>query len=156
MHLVRGVAARMAALVWCVVADSPYLVALALCDQEGRRLMPLAGRSQAAVAAEGDAPQELAHALALELLLRVWQRSDDGALARAAGESSLLLVELPMQALPEQIPALKSAWLNTGDTDALLMGLRSIAVRAWTLSVAKFQPVTLTPLWGDQALAATE
>ena len=35
------------------------------------------------------------------------------------------------------------------------MGLRSIAVRAWTLSVAKFQPVTLTPLWEDQALAAT-
>ena len=61
-----------------------------------------------------------------------------------------------MQALPEQIPALKSAWLNTGDTDAFLMGLRSIAVRAWTLSVTKFQPVTLTPLWGDQALAATE
>ena len=119
-------------------------------------MMPLAGRSQAAVAAEGDAPQELAHVLALELLLRVWQRSDDGALARAAGESSLLLVELPMQALPEQLPAFKSAWLNTGDTDAFLMGLRSIAVRAWTLSVAKFQPVTLTPLWGDQALAATE
>ena len=100
----------------CLVAPwriPPYLVALALCDQEGRRLMPLAGRSQAAVAAQGDAPHELAHALALELLLRVWQRSDDGALARAAGEFSLLLVELPMQTLPEQIPALKSAWLNT-------------------------------------------
>ena len=85
MRLVRGVAARMAALVWCAVADSPYLVALALCDQEGRRLMPLAGRSQAAVAAQGEVPHELAHALALELLLRVWQRSDDGALARATG-----------------------------------------------------------------------
>ena len=139
-----------------VLADSPYLVAMALIDQQGRRALPLGGRSQKEMAPQGEAPEVLGHALVLELLLRVWQRSDDGALARAAGESSLLLVELPMQALPEQIPALKSVWLNTGDTDAFLMGLRSIAVRAWTLSVAKFQPVTLTPLWGDQALAATE
>ncbi len=137
----------MASIATASVADSPYLVALALCEQGGRRLMPLAGRSQQVVAAGGETPEVLGHALALELLLRVWQRSDDGALSRAAASSSLLLVELPMDALPEQLPALKADWLTSGDTDACLLALKDIAPRAWAMSVAKFQPVTLTPLW---------
>ena len=66
------------------MAHSPYLIALAFFDQEGRRAMPLAGKSQVAVAAEGDAPEQLGKELALDLLLRVWQRSDDGPLQRAA------------------------------------------------------------------------
>ena len=39
------------------MADTPYLVALALIEQEGRRASPLAGRSQKEVAAEGEAVQ---------------------------------------------------------------------------------------------------
>ena len=81
---------------WFAVADTPYLIALALFDQQGRRALPLAGRSQAEVVPEGEVPQVLGHALVLELLLRVWQRSDEGALQRAAGLHSLLLVELPI------------------------------------------------------------
>ena len=68
-----------------VLADSPYLVAMALIDQQGRRALPLGGRSQKEVAPQGEAPEALGHALVLELLLRVWQRSDQGALQRAAG-----------------------------------------------------------------------
>ena len=77
------------------MADAPYLVALALFDQGDKRAMPLAGKSQAVVAAAGDAPNQLGKELALDLLLRVWQRSDDGPLARAAAVNSLVLVELP-------------------------------------------------------------
>lgn len=129
------------------MADSPYLVALALMEQGGGRALPLAGRSQKQLAGEGNAPQELGHALALELLLRVWQRSDDGALSRAAGAESLLLVELAMERLPEDLPVLKAAWLTSGDFAAFKVGLRSISERAWTISVAKFQPISLMPLW---------
>lgn len=50
--------------------------------------------SRSARAALPQQPVEVAHALALELLLRVWQRSDDGPLRRACGLESLLLVEL--------------------------------------------------------------
>ncbi|MAR06829.1 MAG: hypothetical protein CL862_06985 [Cyanobium sp. NAT70] len=129
------------------MADSPYLVALALIEQDGRRALPLSGRSQKSIAAEGEAPQELGHVLALELLLRVWQRSDEGVLKRAAGVESLLLVELSMERLPEDLPNLKAAWLNTGDTAALMKALKAITLRAWSVSVAKFQPVSLTPVW---------
>jgi hypothetical protein len=129
------------------VADTPYLVALALIEQEGRRALPLAGRSQKEVAAEGEAPDELGRALVLELLLRVWQRSDEGLLKRAAAAESLLLVELPMERLPEDLPVLKAAWLNSGDAEAFRKGLQRMSPRAWTIAVEKFQPVSLRQLW---------
>ena len=129
------------------MADTPYLVALALIEQEGRRASPLAGRSQKEVAAEGEAPDELGRALVLELLLRVWQRSDEGLLKRAAAAESLLLVELPMERLPEDLPVLKAAWLNSGDAEAFRKGLQGMSPRAWTIAVEKFQPVSLRQLW---------
>ena len=67
------------------MADSPYLVALALIEQDGRRSLPLTGKSQPAAAAAASDPGETGRSLALELLLRIWQRSDDGPLRRACG-----------------------------------------------------------------------
>ena len=134
-------------LVWFAMADTPYLIAMALFDQQGRRALPLAGRSQAEVAPIGEAPQLLGHALALDLLLRVWQRSDEGSLQRAAGLYSLLLVELPMERLPEDLPAIKAAWLKTGDTKAFKVALQAMSSRGWTIAVEKFKPVVLNPAW---------
>jgi|TARA_B100001094_G_scaffold7041_1_gene6295 hypothetical protein len=134
-------------LVWFAMADTPYLIAMALFDQQGRRALPLAGRSQAEVAPIGEAPQLLGHALALDLLLRVWQRSDEGSLQRAAGLYSLLLVELPMERLPEDLPAIKAAWLKTGDTEAFKVALQAMSSRGWTMAVEKFKPVVLNPAW---------
>ena len=127
-----------------VMAAAPYLVALALIEQEGRRALPLAGRSLKAEDAAAEQPTQVAHALALELLLRLLQRSDDGALKRACGVDSLLLVELPMECLPEELPRLKADWLNSGDTRAFQKGLQAICGRAWTMSIAKFEPISLT------------
>ena len=130
------------------MSDSPYLVVMALISQEGRRGLPLGGRSQKTIAAQGEAPHELGHELALELLLRVWQRSDEGSLQRAAGLDSLLLVELPMERLPEDLPAIKADWLKTGDTEAFKVALQAKSLRGWTIAVEKFKPVVLNPAWG--------
>ena len=131
-----------------VMADAPYLIALALLEQNGARALPLGGRSLPADAdlAEGGQPHGIAQELALELLVRVWQRSQEGPLRQAVAEGGLLLAELPMECLPEALPALKAAWLNSGDTAAFHQGLRAMAGRAWSLSIAKFQPLTFTPL----------
>ena len=129
------------------MADAPYLVALALFDQGGKRAMPLAGKSQTEVVAEGEAPGSLGKELALDLLLRVWQRSDEGPLQRAAAAASLLLVELPMERLPEDLPQIKADWLSSGDTTTCLKALQRIASRAWRVSSEKFKPVALTPVW---------
>lgn len=128
------------------MADNPYLVALALIEQDGRRSLPLTGKSQPAAAAAASDPGETGRSLALELLLRIWQRSDDGPLRRAAGPDSLLLVELPLELMSEQLPVLKANWITTGDTAALLDGLKTLVQRGWRIHFAKYEPVSF-PSW---------
>ena len=69
------------------MAEAPYLVALALFEQDGGRAMPLAGRSQLSAAADDEAPVPLGHALVLELLLRIkaaWLNTGDTQAFKAA------------------------------------------------------------------------
>ena len=127
------------------MADSPYLIAMALVTFAGRRALPLNGKSQTAAATQASDPGEAGYSLALELLLRVWQRSDEGSLQRAAGDSSLLLLELPLEAITEQLPLLKANWIGGGDTEALLSALEGLAIRGWRIGIAKYEPVRFIP-----------
>ncbi|MCT0248572.1 hypothetical protein [Synechococcus sp. CS-205] len=120
---------------------APYLIALALLEQGGQRAMPLQGKSlPEPVPADGD-PGDVGRQQALELLVRVWQRSEGGALRRAAGEHSLLLLELPIEALQETLPAIKARWIATGDNMALLQQLRELAGGLWTLGLERREPL---------------
>jgi hypothetical protein len=81
------------------VADASHLIALALVPFGGRRDLPLSGKSQGAAATQASDPGKAGYSLALELLLRVWQHSEEGAMQqRAAGDASLLL-EMPLKAM---------------------------------------------------------
>ena len=130
------------------MADSPYLLAIALFEQNGKRAMPLGGRSLPRDVTQDEAgvPVQIACELALELLLRVWQRSDEGPLQREAGPGSLLMAELGMEHLPEDLPLLKATWLTTGDSSAFQRGLLAISSRCWSVSIAKFEPITFRAL----------
>lgn len=127
------------------MADAPYLVALALLEREGRRALPLTGKSCRPEAAEAEDPGETGHGLALELLLRLWQGSDEQAFRRCAGDSSLLLVEMPLESLTQMLPVLKANWVGGGDTEVFLNALRDLCVRGWTLSQAKHEPMCFRP-----------
>jgi len=123
------------------MADAPYLIALALLEQDGRRAMPLQGKSlRDPLAADAD-PGEEGRQQVLELLVRVWQRSEDGALRRAAADHSLLLAAVPIEALADQLPALKAAWLNEGNTAALQSGLAALGSGLWAVTQAKREPL---------------
>lgn len=124
------------------MADATYLVALALVEISGKRALPLTGKSQAAAALEASDPGEVGRSLALDLLLRLWQRSDEGPLQRAAGDASLLLVEIPMEVMSEQLPLLKASWLSGGETQVLLDSLQGLVSRAWRISIAKYEAVS--------------
>lgn len=123
------------------IADAPYLIALALLEQQGERAMPLQGKSLREPLPADEDPGAVGHQQALELLMRVWQRSDQGALRRAGGTHSLLLIAVPIEALQEQVPALKARWLNGGDTATLLDDLRRIAEAVWSLELEPRQPL---------------
>jgi hypothetical protein len=124
------------------MADAPYLVSLALVEFAGKRALPLTGKSQSTEAADAVDPGDDGRTLALELLLRLWQRSEEGPLQRAAGEASLLLVELPLELMSEQLPLLKANWISGGETMAFLSSLEDLAIRAWRITIAKFEPVS--------------
>jgi len=123
------------------MADAPYLIAMALLDQGGIRAMPLQGKSlREPLPADGD-PGEVGRQQALDLLVRVWQRSDEGPLARAGGDQSLLVAAVPIEAFQEDLPALKAQWLNSGDTAALVTGLAALGSGVWSLNLESRQPL---------------
>ena len=122
------------------MADAPYLVALALVESGGKRSLPLTGKSWSGASDAAD-PGETGRALALELLLRLWQRTDGAPLQRAAGDDSLLLLELPLQPMSEQLPVIKAAWTSGGGTDALLRGLKDLAIRGWRIPFARHEGI---------------
>lgn len=128
------------------MVDAPYLIALALVEIDGRRALPLNGRSLPAAQAEAADPGELGRNLALELLLRLWERSEEGGMRRVAGSQSLLLLQMPLELMSERIPQLKATWLSGGDTEALLSGLQQISSRGWRLEVARGEPIRF-PFW---------
>ena len=78
------------------MADAPYLICLALLEQDAQRAMPLNGLSLKQAIATGSDPGEAGNTLALELLIRLWQRSEAQPVSRCAGEASLLLLQLPL------------------------------------------------------------
>jgi len=127
------------------MADTPYLVALALVEHDGRRALPLGGQSWTG-AANAEDPGELGRSLALDLLLRLLQRSEQGGLRRLAGDDSLLLLEMPLEQMSEQLPALKATWLAGGDNGTLLAALRALSGRAWRVTTAKYEGVSFSPL----------
>ncbi|MFM7550873.1 MAG: hypothetical protein ACKO8I_18830, partial [Cyanobacteriota bacterium] len=67
------------------MAEAPYLIALALLEQDGQRAMPLQGKSLGEARPSDGGPGEEGRGQALELLVRVWQRSEQAPLRRAAG-----------------------------------------------------------------------
>ena len=134
------------------MANAPYLVALALVEFDGKRALPLTGKTQSAAAASAPAengpandPGDDGRTLALELLIRLWQRSDGGPLQRAAGDSSLLLIEIPLDVMSEQLPLLKASWLASGDTAAFETSLKALVIRSWRMGIAKYEPVSFSP-----------
>ena len=127
------------------MANAPYLVALALVELDGKRALPLTGKTQSAAGAEANDPGDDGRTLALELLLRLWQRSDEGPLQRAAAENSLLLIEIPLEVMSEQLPLLKASWLASGDTAAFEASLQALVIRGWRMGIAKYEPVSFSP-----------
>jgi hypothetical protein len=127
------------------MANAPYLVALALVELDGKRALPLTGKTQSAAGAEANDPGDDGRTLALELLLRLWQRSDEGPLQRAAAHNSLLLIEIPLEVMSEQLPLLKASWLASGDTAAFEASLQGLVIRGWRIGIAKYEPVSFSP-----------
>ncbi len=114
------------------MSEHLYLLALALIDQEGKRFMPLGGKSISKFIDPSSNPGIAGEGLASDLLLRVFQKSESGRLRRSNGDQSLLLIQLPMELMQERIPIIKAQWINTGDNEKLMAELQIVCNGIWS------------------------
>lgn len=79
-------------------------MALALPEVGAKRALPLCGKALSVAAAEAPDPGDEGRALALDLMLRVWQRSEEG------------LVEMSLDLMSDQLPLIKAISIASGHT----------------------------------------
>ena len=128
------------------MASQDYLIALALIEQNGIRAIPLGGKEIKNNLEENENFNKLGEELILNLLLRVFQRSDEGALKRASEDKGLLIVHMHPKRMQKELPFIKSEWIRDGDTSQFLKYLGNLSKEIWTASFVKYKGVELTSI----------
>ena len=128
------------------MASQDYLIAIALIEQNGARAMPLGGKEVKANLEDADNFNKLSEEVILNLLLRVFQRSDEGSLKRASAEKGLLLVHMHPKRMQKELPFIKSEWIRDGDTNQFLKYLGNLSKEIWTASFIKYKGVEFTSI----------
>ncbi len=128
------------------MAENPYLVALALIEQDGRRSMPLGGRSLKESIDLNSFPNEIGESIALELLLRLMKRSDSSPLNRVGGEKGLLLLAIDFEKMNNMLPVLKAKWIDSGDAFEFVNQLKQLCIGVWTLSFVRYKGIEINKI----------
>ena len=126
--------------------EQRYLIAIALAEQNNKRLMPLGGKTFSGVNSENQAPKEKAEKIILDLLLRLFKRTTEGNLKISNDETGLLLAEIRFESMHKNLPIIKSNWINSGDTDTLVNKLKSICSNVWSIQYKKHEGILFNDL----------
>ena len=127
------------------MANQDYLIAIALIEQNNERAMPLGGK-EIKENLEGDNFIKLGEEVTLNLLLRLFQRSDEGFLKRVSSDKGLLLVHMHPKRMQKELPFIKSEWIRDGDTDQFLKYLGNLSKEIWTVSFIKYKGIDFTSI----------
>jgi len=128
------------------MASQDYLIAIALIEQNNIRAMPLGGKEIKINIEEKKNFNNLANDVLLNILLRLFQRSDDGAIKRISEEKGLLLVHMHPKRMQKELPFIKAEWIRDGDTAQFLQYLGNLSKEIWTASFVKYQGVEFTSI----------
>ena len=126
--------------------DQKYLIAIALAEQNNKRLMPIGGKTFSGVDSENQAPTKEAERILLDLLLRLFKRTTEGNLKISNEETGLLLAEISFDNMQNNLPIIKSNWINTGNTDDLIEKLNSICSNLWNIKYKKHEGIIFKEL----------
>ena len=126
--------------------EQKYVIAIALAEQNNKRLMPLGGKTFSGVDTLSQSSKKEVEKIILDLLLRIFQRTTEGSLKISNDETGLLLAEISFESMHKDIPVIKSNWINTGDTDNLLNELISICSNLWSVQYKKHEGIIYTNL----------
>jgi len=128
------------------MASQDYLIAIALIEQNGLRAMPLGGKEIKDNLDSIESFNKLAQEITLNILLRVFHRSDEGALKRASEDKGLLLVHMHPKRMQKELPFIKSEWIRDGDTAQFLKYLGNLSKEIWTASFVKYKGIEFTSI----------
>ena len=126
--------------------EQKYLIAIALAEQNNKRLMPLGGKTFSAVDTFSQSSKKDVEKIILDLLLRLFQRTTEGSLKMSNDKTGLLLAEISFESMHNNIPVIKSNWINSGDTDTLLEKLKSICSNLWSIEFKKHEGIIFNNL----------
>ena len=127
------------------MANQDYLIAIALIEQNNERAMPLGGK-EIKENLEGDNFIKLGEEVTLNLLLRLFQRSDEGYLKRVSSDKGLLLVHMHPKRMQKELPFIKSEWIRDGDTQQFLKYLGNLSKEVWTATFIKYKGIEFTSI----------
>ena len=128
------------------MTNQNYLIAIALIEQNLVRAMPLGGKEIKDNLEESEYFKKLGEEVILNLLMRIFQRSDEGALKRASEEKGLLLVHMHPKRMQKELPFIKSEWIRDGDTRQFLKYLGNLSKEVWTASFVKYKGIEFTSI----------
>ena len=128
------------------MSDFNYLVGISLVESEGKRAMPLGGKSIKESIAPDNMPGEKAYEIALELLLRVLQKSEEGAIKRTSSDRSLIMAQISLEKMQDKLPLLKSEWLLTGDDEKFFLELKTICSFLWKINYVRYEGIKFSPI----------
>ena len=128
------------------MASQHYLIAIALIEQNNERAMPLGGKEVKLDIDVEENFKKLSEDVTLNLLLRLFQRSDDGPMKRISGEKGLLLVHMHPKRMQKELPFIKAEWIRDGDTNQFIQYLSNLSKEIWTASFVKYQGVEFTSI----------
>ena len=115
-------------------------------EQNSVRAMPLGGKEIKDNLEETDHFKKLGEEVILNLLLRVFQRSDEGALKRASEDNGLLLVHMHPKRMQKELPFIKSEWIRDGDTQQFIKYLSNLSKEIWTATFVKYKGLEFTSI----------
>ena len=126
--------------------EQKYVIAIALAEQNNKRIMPLGGKTFSGVDTLSQSSKKEVEKIILDLLLRLFQRTTEGSLKISNDETGLLLAEISFESMHNNIPLIKSNWINSGDTDTLIEQLKSICSNLWSVKFQKHQGIMFNDL----------
>ena len=126
--------------------EQKYLISIALAELNNKRIMPLGGKSFGGVDSESQVPKKEAEKIILDLLLRLFKRTIEGNLKVSNDETGLILAEISFENMNSKLPIIKSNWINTGNTKALLEKLSSLCSQLWSVQYRKHEGVIFKEL----------
>ena len=121
--------------------EQKYLIAIALAEQNKKRIMPLGGKTFTQNDSTGNAPVKEAQKIILDLLLRLFQRTNEGNLKIADVEKGILLAEISFKDMQNSIPKIKSDWIKTGDTATFINKLIFTSSNVWSVDHNKYEGI---------------